>query len=207
MARKKGYDYFRAFYDMTVCAVDAAELLETEITDFHPDKVEEARTKLHVVENRADHIKHEIIDNLSREFVPPIEREDIAQLAGEIDEVVDCIEDVYLRIYMYNMKQVPSSAQRFTRIIAMCCHTLRDIMEEFPKFRKSERIGALIVDVNSMEEEGDKLYVESMHDLYADCADAAKLLPLTYCYERLEKCCDACEHVANVCESVIMKNS
>ena len=207
MARKKGYDYFRAFYDMTVCAVEAAELLEQEIADFHPDKVEGARSKLHVIENRADHKKHEIIDNLSREFVPPIEREDIAELASEIDDVIDCIEDVYLRIYMYNMKEVPPAAKRFTRIITMCCRTLRDIMEEFPKFRKSARIGTLIVDVNSMEEEGDKLYVESMHTLYAECTDAAKLLPLTYCYERFEKCCDACEHVANVAESVIMKNS
>ena len=204
---KKGYDYFKAFAEMVDCAVEASALLEAEINEFHPDKVEDVRTRLHVIENSADRKKHELMDNLSREFVPPIEREDIAHLASEIDEVVDCIEDVYLRIYMYNMTEVPPAAQRFTKIIAMCCRTLRDVMEEFPKFRKSERIGALINDVNSMEEEGDKLYVESMHSLYAECADATKLLPLTYCYERLEKCCDACEHVANVCESVIMKNS
>ena len=149
---KKGYDYFKAFADMVDCAVEASALLEAEINEFHPDKVEDVRTRLHVIENSADRKKHELMDNLSREFVPPIEREDIAHLASEIDEVVDCIEDVYLRIYMYNMQEMPPAAQRFTKIIAMCCRTLRDIMEEFPKFRKSERFGALIIDVNSMAE-------------------------------------------------------
>ncbi|MBR5942200.1 MAG: DUF47 family protein [Clostridia bacterium] len=204
---KKGFDYFKAFAGMVDCAVEASALLEEEINDFHPDKVEDVRARLHVIENSADRKKHELMDNLSREFVPPIEREDIAHLASEIDEVVDCIEDVYLRIYMYNMTEIPQEAKRFTRIISMCCRTLRDVMEEFPKFRKSDRIGALIVDVNSMEEEGDKLYVEGLHKLYGECTDAVWLLTLTYCFERLEKCCDACEHVANVTESVIMKNS
>lgn len=204
---KKVYDYFKAFSEMVNDAVEAAELLENELNAFDPGRVDEVRTALHVIENRADHKKHELMDKLSREFVPPIEREDIAHLASEIDEVVDNIEDVYLRAYMYNLQQVPPAAKRFTRIITMCCHTLSEIMEEFPKFRKSDRIGALIIDVNSLEEEGDKLYVESMHSLYVECSDITQLMPLTYCYERLEKCCDACEHVANVAESVIMKNS
>ena len=91
---KKGYDYFKAFAEMVDCAVEASALLEAEINEFHPDKVEDVRTRLHVIENSADRKKHELMDNLSREFVPPIEREDIAHLASEIDEVVDCIEDV-----------------------------------------------------------------------------------------------------------------
>lgn len=204
---KKAYNYFGAFAAMTNCAIAASEILESEMADFDPKRVDDVRTKLHVIENEADYKKHELMDNLSREFVPPIEREDIADMASVIDDVVDCIEDIYLRAYMYNLKQVPPAAKRFTKIISMCCRTLCQIMEEFPKFRKSEQIGALIIDVNSLEEEGDKLYVESMRELYSKGDDVLQILTLSNCYERFEKCCDSCERVANVTESVIMKNS
>lgn len=204
---KKKYNYFQAFAEQVNYCVQAAEYLEKSLNSFDPDTVATARKELHAIENEADYKKHELMDNLAKEFVPPIDREDIVELAHQIDEVVDSIEDVYLRAYMFNLTVIPPAAQQFTRIISMCCRTLRDIMEEFPNYRKSERIKALIIDVNTMEEEGDKLYLESMRKLHTEEKDIHQLLALTYCYERLEKCCDNCEHVANVAESVIMKNS
>lgn len=204
---KKNYNYFSAFSKQISFCVSASELLEQSFTEFNPSRVDEIRTKLHGIENAADQKKHELMDALSKEFIAPIEREDIARLANEIDEVVDCIEEVYQRAYMFNLKSVPPSAVRFCRIISMCCAALSGIMDEFPKFRRSEKIGALIIDVNSLEGEGDKLYVESMHKLHAESSNPAELLTWTFCYDSLEKCCDACEHVANVTESVIMKNS
>lgn len=204
---KKKYNYFDAFCDLVNYCVQAAELLEKSLANYNTDTAGEVRKQLHQIENEADHKKHELMDNLAKEFVPPIDREDIVELANQIDEVVDSIEDVYLRAYMFNLTVIPPAAQKFTRIITMACRTLRDIMIEFPNYRKSERIKALIIDVNTMEEEGDKLYLESMRELHTSQNDISTLLATTYCYERLEKCCDNCEHVANVAESVIMKNS
>ena len=36
---------------------------------------------------------------LTHEFLPPLEREDITELAERIDDVTDAVEDVIVKIY------------------------------------------------------------------------------------------------------------
>lgn len=187
--------------------VKAAQLLKSELDTYEPSRQEEVRKQFHAIENEADNKKQEIRDNLAREFVPPLEREDIAQLTGEIDDVVDAIEDIYLRTYMFALKEIPDEIKSFVDIIVDSCLALSCIIDELPRFRKSEKIGECIEKVNSLEREGDKHYVKIMHSLHSECTDSVKLLQMTYCYERLEKCCDDCEDVADLISRIILKNS
>lgn len=204
---KKKFNYFTAFSDMIGYCVKAAQLLKSELDTYEPSRQEEVRKQFHAIENEADNKKQEIRDNLAREFVPPLEREDIAQLTGEIDDVVDAIEDIYLRTYMFALKEIPDEIKSFVDIIVDSCLALSCIIDELPRFRKSEKIGECIEKVNSLEREGDKHYVKIMHSLHSECTDSVKLLQMTYCYERLEKCCDDCEDVAELISRIILKNS
>ncbi len=80
-------------------------------------------------------------------------------------------------------------------------------MEDFQNFRKSSTIHDNIVEINRLEEDGDRLYTEAVRSLYVNCTDPVETVAWTELFDRLESCCDACEHVANVVESVIMKNT
>ena len=80
-------------------------------------------------------------------------------------------------------------------------------MVEFPEFRKSKAIKDMIIEINHLEENGDKLYTEAMRRLYSESGDAVEILSWTAIYDRLEKCCDKCEDVADVVETVILKYS
>ena len=80
-------------------------------------------------------------------------------------------------------------------------------MEEFHNFRKSTTIHGSIVEINRLEEVGDKLYVDSMRKLYTDGSTPVEMLTWSETFDRLEGCCDACEHAADVVESIIMKNT
>lgn len=206
MAKKK-FNYFTAFSDMIGYCVKAAEHLKNEFDNYDHSREEEVRKQFHAIENEADKKKQEIRDNLAREFVPPLEREDIAQLTGEIDDVVDTIEDVYLRAYMFALKEIPEEIKQFVSIIYDSCTALACIINELANFRKSEKIGMYIEKVNELERQGDKHYVQIMHRLHSECTDSVKLLQMTYCYERLEKCCDNCEDVADLISRIILKNS
>ena len=64
-----------------------------------------------------------------------------------------------------------------------------------------------IIEINHLEEVGDKLYTEAMHRLHTEQTEAATLLAWTTIYERFEKSCDRCEDVADSVELVILKNS
>ena len=78
---------------------------------------------------------------------------------------------------------------------------------EFAHFRKSNKISDLIIAVNHLEEEGDKIYINSVKTLFATSNDAIEIMKWREIFNRAEKCCDTCEHIANTIEGVIMKNS
>ena len=75
---------------------------------------------------------------LVKAFITPIEREDIAALSHDIDEVTDKIEDVLIRVYINNVQQIRPEALRLLDTVIECCDALHELMQEFPNFRKSK---------------------------------------------------------------------
>lgn len=208
MIRKKSYNYFEGFKKMGDYACQAAKSLSKAVADYDADQLGNCLQKLHDIEQTADQQHHEIRRHLAVEFITPIEREDILLIAQELDEVVDCIEDVLLRIYMFNIPYMPQEAMALTNIIEKCCASLVVALDDFENFKKNpQAIHENIVLVNEMEEEGDAIFTKAMRKLCTNCKDPLRLLAWTTTYNFMEKCCDACEHVANAMESIIMKNA
>ncbi|MBQ7338812.1 MAG: DUF47 family protein [Clostridia bacterium] len=80
-------------------------------------------------------------------------------------------------------------------------------MGEFENFKKSKKIRPLIVELNDVEEECDKIYLASMRALTKKSTDVLETVSWRKIYESLEACADACEHVSECVGSVIMKNT
>ena len=108
---------------------------------------------------------------------------------------------------MYNIQTIRPEALDFVDVIVQCCNALKKTMEDFQNFRKSTTIHDSIVEINRLEEVGDRLYTEAVRSLYLNCQNPIETVSWTEIFDRLESCCDACEHVANVVESVVMKNT
>jgi predicted phosphate transport protein (TIGR00153 family) len=207
MARKKGETYFDTFVELVGYSCKAAELLKEILNDFDSEMLPQKMKEMHEIEHSGDEARHRMIRRLAKEFITPIEREDIMAMADSIDTVTDTIEDVLMRMYMYNISQVTEHALKMTDVIVKCCNTLKTALNEFNNFRKSTKLHELVVEVNRLEEEGDVLFMEATRKLYVECKDYRELAAWDTTYHYLEKCCDSCEDVANAIESVIMKNS
>jgi len=204
---KQKNNYFQMFEELVDYSVKAAKFLLETIMDFDPKKLSVTLPDLHKIEHEADIKKHEMMKKLAGEFLPPIERDDIGTLSGEIDEITDSIEDVLLKINMYNITEIRKDTYEFVKTIVRCCEVLRDMMVEFKNFRKSSEIHRQIVEINRLEEVGDSIYFKSVQTLFASNEVPSKILAWHEIYNQLEKCCDNCEHAADVVESVIMKNT
>lgn len=199
--------YFVNFVTMAEYSVRAAELLQHVFHNYDPSTLDEKRKEMHVIEHDEDQIKHKMMKHLVKEFVTPIDREDIIQLANDLDTVTDTIEEVLVRLYMYNIQSIPSDVLQLTDLIVECCKSLHAATTEFPNYQKSKTLMQAIIDVNTLEEKGDRLYVEAIRTLYTTNTDPIYISSWRTIIDRLEDCFDACENVADEMEIVAMKNS
>ena len=207
MLGKKDNNYFEMLAELVDYSCEAAALLQSTLANFNLDEIEDKINEMHNIEHTADIKKHDMMNKLAKEFITPIERGDIVDMANYIDNVTDGIEEVLIRIYMYNIRDIKQEAIEFSNIIIKNCDELNKIMKEFHYFKKSSEIHKLIIDINALEEEGDRLYFSTLRNLYISSKDPIELMTWTDTFKYFEKCCDACESVANLVESVIMKNS
>lgn len=207
MARKHENDYFAMLVGMAECAAKAAVKLEEVLENFHVDDLPRLMDELHAIEHAGDEQKHTLVQKLAKEFLPPIEREDIMAIAGKIDDVTDSVEDVLLKIYMFNIQTIHPGAVEFAKMIVRCCNELVSTMKEFANFKKSRTIGEAIIELNRLEELGDELYIKGVSELFRSGGDMLEIVAWKEVYACFEKSCDMCEHVANLVENVIMKNT
>ena len=208
MKKQRSNEYFEGFVSGMESACKAAEYLENLVEHFDSEKLAEQIDEIHVIEHEADINKHKLMQKLAKEFITPIEREDIILLLQQIDNVTDFIEDVVRKMFMYNTKAMRSEALEFAAIIKLCCYESRDALKELPGFQKnSVRLEQAIVKVNDYEEQGDRLYCAAMRRLYCENAEAQDRITWTKLFDWMEACCDACEDVMESVELVVMKNS
>ena len=206
MARK-GNNYYNMFSDIAGDAIKAAYLLEKTVKNYNPDKIEKQNKTMHEIEHGADLKKHEMMKCLIAEFIAPIEREDIATLSYMLDDVLDSIEEVYQMFFMYNVKEMRPDAFDFVDLIVRSTEAMKACFDEFENFRKSNLIANKIVEVNVIEEMADSLYFKVIRELYTKEKDSLKIMVWVQIFDKFEKICDLCEHVADTIGSVIMKNS
>ena len=144
---------------------------------------------------------------LARAFITPIEREDIILLSQSIDEITDKIEDVMLRLYCNNVQTIRPDAIEMGAVLIHCCEEVRKLIDEFADFRRSKKLREYIIHINTMEEQADKLFIDSMRRLHTSTSDPIEIIGWREIYIYMEKCADACEHVSDAVESVIMTNT
>lgn len=207
MAVKKNNDYFEMLVDLIRYSCDAASLLDNTISNFRMSQIDSKIKEMHEIEHSADIRKHEMLNKLSKEFITPIERGDIIEVASEIDNLTDAIEDVLVRIYMFNISVMREEALEFSNLIVRICNETSTLIKEFRNFKKSSEISKIIININDLEEEGDRIYTKSIKGFYTAMMDSICFITWKETFEYFEKCCDACEHIADGIESVIMKNS
>lgn len=204
---KKNNNYFNMFIEIADKAILASKQLDKAVREYDPEKALKMNIKMHELEHEVDAMKHHLMKELLSEFMTPIEREDIAELARELDDVVDTIEEILQLFYMFNIKEMRQPAKDFTELLVKSTVALKACFDELENFRKSEILMNKIVEVNVVEEVADSLFIKSMHELYTTEKDPILVNCWGIIYDKLEKACDRCEQVADSIENIIMKNS
>lgn len=199
--------YYENFLECAVLAENAAHYLVECLENYDANKLDEMLEKMHIFEHNADIKKHKMREMLAKAFVTPVDREDLDMLSQQLDDVCDAIEEILQKFYIYNIKQMDSAAIDFAKNLVKGCEILVQIMGEFENFKKSGNMHSLIISCNDIEEDCDKLYLATMHNLTRNSTDVLTTISWYKIFDCFEACADACEHVSDCVGSVIMKNT
>ena len=199
--------YFENYAAAADCCGKAAAYLQECLTNYDYANIQTMLEKMHAIEHEADGVKHEMTAALAKAFVTPMEREDMAQISANIDEVADFIEEVLQRIYVNRIMTIMPEAVTFAAMIVECCDMMKEMLGELVNFKKPKKLHELIINLSHKEEECDKLYLEATLKA-ADFSDnVLEVIFWREVFEKLEKCADACEHVGDSIETIVMKNN
>ncbi len=205
MAKKKNVDYF----DVLIASINYSHLASVKLEELLNDytEVSAKADAIHDLEHAADNECHLLIDALHIAFITPIDREDLYGMIRSIDDITDLIEDVSNRFDMFSIAEVRPAAKKMSTLIVRATGILKEALNEFKSFKRSKNLHDLIKEVNTIEEEGDRVYRQVIKNLFITNEDTLDIIKWKDIYDDMENVLDACEDVANIIEGVLLKNN
>ena len=204
--KKKELNYFDEFIKNVDICCEISNIIKQHLNNFKNEDAKETERIVHKLENDADLNLHNIKNYLIKDFLPPIEREDIVLLVNKIDDVIDNLDEIIIDLNIFNVNYLRDDFKEFVELICQMSIKLRDIMNSFKERKKYEQIINMIIEINGLEEQGDKLYENSIKNLYNTEHNPVEILKWHNIYTTLEEAIDSFESVADYIEEIIMKN-
>lgn len=199
--------FYEHFQDAASNALEVAELLGEVFTNG--EDIERKVRRLHDLEHRGDEVTHRVFSALNSTFVTPMDREDIAGLAGELDEFVDMMEEVGARLWLYKLADRPDPARLLTRILIEQATLIQAAMMQLPELRKeAQGLKRQAVELHRLENEADDALNKALATLYDGVTEVPELirsLRWGELYGMLEDATDRAEDIGDRLEGIVAK--
>jgi len=156
------------------------------------------------LEHEADQVTHEVVNRLDRTFITPLDREDIHQLASDLDDVIDVIDGIARRSQIFHLGPAPRGVNQLTEVIQRMVGVLA---EGVGRLKKGDDVMRFCIEAKKLEEEGDALYHEALGRMFETERDALEVIKWKEIYDNLERTLDESEDVANDLESITIKHA
>jgi predicted phosphate transport protein (TIGR00153 family) len=198
----------QAFFELFIASAEnvrvAAEMLK-ELVDDYTDVEVKAR-RIQEREHEGDEVTHEIIRRVNTTFITPLDREDIYKLATDMDDVMDAIEAASDLFVLHHIETPLPEMRAQVDVLLRAAVQTEEALRELPKMGKA-RLEPYWVEINSLENEGDKLFRRAVADLFSGDHRAMDVLKWKEVIETLEEALDGLENVANTIESIVLKHA
>jgi predicted phosphate transport protein (TIGR00153 family) len=159
------------------------------------------------LEHEGDSITHQVISLLHRTFVTPFDREDIAELAHTMDDLLDFIHAAADSMFIYKITIPAQRAKELADIIVLGANEVEKAISSLRNKNEFKRILEHCVEINRLENMADRVYRAAIGELFDNSTDIADVIKWREIYEHLESATDRCEDVADVLEGVALKNA
>ncbi|WP_101523415.1 DUF47 domain-containing protein [Nocardioides houyundeii] len=194
--------FYDLFSEFGAHLVSGADLLAEMLSD-DADREDVAR-RMREAEHAADETTHAIIKRVNSTFVTPFDREDIYSLASGLDDIMDMMEEAVDLILLYQVESLPSELSNQVEVLQRCSELTAEAM---PRLKSMADLEDYWIEINRLENTGDKSYRRILASLFSGKYEAIEVLKLKDIVESLEGAIDAFEKVANTVEQIAVKES
>jgi predicted phosphate transport protein (TIGR00153 family) len=194
--------FFELFDQLAGHLATTAKLLDTLFCDV--PRVAEYVTKIKDIEHKADLLTLTINQRIDKSFITPIDREDIHMLASRLDDVIDLLDGASRRFTMLHISEVLPPAKQLTGVLLRAAD---EIQAAVSQMRKPPLVNQHVALIKHLEEEGDAIYHDAVGALFAGNPNPLEVIKWKEMYDTLEHAIDSCMGVAQVLQSISLKNA
>ena len=197
-------EFYSMFSEFSALIVSTAKLFVSYMESFPSSEDYEVQIKNY--ETLCDDQVGKIISTLNTSFITPFDREDISRLALLMDEIADGIESVSAHLSMYDITEMRPEAVQVAHLILFASEELQKAFDRLPDYHKDDSVIRHTRSANEYEDQGDVVYRNALSSIFRNVDDPIEVLKWKSLLDRLESTLDACKHVANAVQNVIVKN-
>ena len=207
MARKKGFDYFDAMYQLSMKTKEASLVLDDIIAHYSSDYLIEKAESIHQLEREGDEIVSSIMYELNHSFVTPIDREDIIAITKFIDNVLDNINALPYSFDNLSIQKMREKAIEMSALIVEIVEAMTVVTKEFSKFKSTKTIGQMIQKVTELEGKADIIHSAQIKELFTSEENILEVVRWKEVFDRLEKIVNGTEQAVLIMEAMVIKNT
>jgi predicted phosphate transport protein (TIGR00153 family) len=196
--------FYDLFEGMSRHVVRSAEDLRQLAQNF-PDITQHIQ-RIREEEHAADELAHQALHRLDRTFITPFDREDIHDLVGELDDIVDAVDALAKRFPLFHVKQIEPIFLKQAEVLVSAAVTLDEAVHRLRKSRKLSELSDALIEIHHKESIGDDNHHAAMSRLFQGDIDALEVLKWKELYDLIENAIDGCEDVGNTLERIVLKN-
>ncbi|MFC3559748.1 DUF47 domain-containing protein [Pedobacter jamesrossensis] len=173
------------------------------------DELERSRLskEIKALELVGDKATDKIYDELNKSFIVPFDKQDVHSLATKIDDIADDILAITLNMELYHLNVSNDAMLKLAEIVAKMCSELAVAIKEIKHFKNKQLIIDICQNVGQLESKADRLYEQSISLLFENESDAISLIRKSEILSLLEKTTDKCDDLANIIETIFLKNA
>jgi predicted phosphate transport protein (TIGR00153 family) len=201
----KEFNFFDLFEQQVSFAVEAARCFKVVAAEGRV--TEEFLSKMEAIEHQCDDAAHTIIEQLNKTFITPFDREDIYALTKQIDDVIDVLNTIVSRLKIYHITGVDKNLVEFAAVIELSVQAMARAVGGLRTIKNVQCVFDACVEVNRLENVGDTMRDRVLEELLASGKDAITVIKWKDIYQDAETVLDVCEDVAQVVDSIMVKQA
>ena len=196
--------FYDLFEKLSGHVVAGAQHLHKMAREF--PKVEAAIQLIRNEEHAADDLSHQALERLDRTFITPFDREDIHQLVGELDDIIDEIDALAKRVPLFHVKEMHPDFLKQTDVLVTATIAVKEAVHRLRKSRKLSDLSDKLIEIHHLESVGDDNHHGAMDRLFSGGTEALEVMKWKELYDYIENAIDGCEDVGNTLERIVLKN-